>query len=142
MKSKSHTKCPICNTANSPHVNNYHICRTCGSFYLFPIKTKDYTDGYWDAFYAQYMVDSSHVSGYNDLINDNKHLFTENVLEIGSGIGYFIRACNELNIPNIGVDNNHTAVTYAKLYNQVNLEYFDVENPFDMVKMDGQVYIL
>jgi len=141
MKSKSHVKCPICNTANLPHINNYHICRTCNSFYLFPIKTKDYTDGFWDAFYSQFYIDSDRILDCHDLVNDNKHLFTEDVLEIGSGIGYFIRALNEMNISNIGIDNNRSAITYAKLYNKANIEYFDVENPFDMVKMDDRVRV-
>ena len=139
MKSKSHTKCPICDTANPPHINNYHLCRVCDSFYLFPIKSKDYTQGYWDAYYAQYMTDSCHVLNYHTLIDANKHLFTENVIEIGSGIGYFIRALNEVNIPNIGVDNNHTAITYAKLYNKAKIDYMDIEDPFDMIEMAGKI---
>ena len=135
MKSKSHTKCPVCFTANFPHINNYYICNVCDSFYLFPIKSKDYTNGYWDAYYSQYMINTDVVINYQELINNNKNLFTEDVLEIGSGIGYFIRALNETKVANIGIDNNSAAITYAKLYNQADLDYMDVEDAFDMIEM-------
>jgi len=138
MKSKSHFKCPICFTANEPHINNYFICSECDSFYLFPIKSKDYVEGYWDAYYFNIQYQSSMIDYYDGLINENKNIFNQEVLEIGSGLGYFIRVCNSLSIRNMGVDRNRSAIICAKLLNNVSIDYMDVEDPFSMIEMAGK----
>ena len=60
------------------------------------------------------------------------------MLEIGSGLGYFIRVCNQLSIRNMGVDRNRSAIACAKLLNNVSIDYMDVEDPFSMIEMSGK----
>jgi len=131
MKSKSHHKCPICFTTNQPRVGNFFSCTKCKALYTFPIKSKDYTTGYWDAFYNTCQVNKSKIDFFKHIIDSNKEVFSDTILDVGAGHGYFIKA---LGREIIGVDNNLSAINRAYLDYNVKIDEFDVEDPFAMIR--------
>jgi len=138
VKSKSHTKCPICYTANSPATENYYRCGVCDSFYMFPIKLKDYTNGYWDAYYYSGNINNDHVDQFANIIARKKKVFNDSVLDVGAGHGYFLYAHGgEV----MGLDNNAIAIDRAKLTFGVHIDELDVEDPFTMIQIQGTLKV-
>ena len=140
MKNKSHHKCPICNTTNSPKHENYFSCSICKAFYMFPIKTKDYSNGYWDSYWKHYDPTnrgSGQIEIFKNMIKTNDSIFNNTTIEIGSGCGYFLEAMKHLNKSVIGIESNHMAIELCKHRYDIDIEYLDIEDPFTMVRIQG-----
>lgn len=124
--------CPICKSANVKIIFQNHIllfkCRICGiifneKHYQINYDDKYFTDQYKEQYGKTYEDDYENIYSFSynrinkivKLLHNNKHLSEIRLLDIGSAMGFFLKAAHDFGIKDIlGIEISEYAAEYCK----------------------------
>lgn len=112
-----HSNCLICNSQNIEKLERYRInylakCRSCGFVFCEKIPAENELLSYYTNYPRNNFNSEITVKRYNELLDEfEKYRNTENILDIGSGDGYFLNEAQKRGWNVFGTEYTNTAIS-------------------------------
>ena len=111
-----HKKCLICNSSNLKDLKEYekfHLCKcnSCGFVFAKKIPTPIELEKYYDGYGRNDYLSPITIKMYNEILDKfEKNRKTNNILDVGCGIGYFLEEAKKRNWNVYGTEYTDKAV--------------------------------